>query len=95
MQPLFMFRIQIPPSLCHSLESSYPHHPTFQNATKAEQKEAKHGFWNSTMPEFSEVLNTTKAAEKQAKDAELKANEAALAEVKAQIAAQRGGGGKN
>jgi hypothetical protein len=46
-------------------------------------------FWNSTMPEFADVLNTTKAAERQQKEAEKKANEAAIAEAKAEAESQR------
>jgi hypothetical protein len=66
----------------------------FQNATKAESKEVKSSFWNSTMPDFADVLNTTKAAERQQKEAEVKANEAAIAEVMAEVDAQRTKKGK-
>lgn len=41
------------------------------------------------MPDFADVLNTTKAAEKQQKAAEKKANEAAIAEAMAEVEAQR------
>ncbi|KAG7358837.1 hypothetical protein IV203_015426 [Nitzschia inconspicua] len=62
---------------------------TAKNATKAESKEAGKSFWNSTMPDFADVLNTTKEAERQQKEAETKANEAAIAEAMAEVEAQR------
>jgi hypothetical protein len=62
---------------------------SYQNATISATKDAKDSFWNSTMPEFADVLNTTKAAEKQQKEAETKANEAAIAEAMAEVKAQR------
>mmetsp|Transcript_22168 Transcript_22168/g.35726 ORF Transcript_22168/g.35726 Transcript_22168/m.35726 type:complete len:177 (+) Transcript_22168:153-683(+) len=60
-----------------------------KNATKAEKKAAGKMFWNSTMPEFTDVLNTTKAAEEQTKEAEMKANQAAIEEAMAEVTAQR------
>jgi uncharacterized membrane protein YqiK len=65
-----------------------------QNATMAEQKESKKSFWNSTMPEFSDALNTTKAAERQQTEAETTANQAAIAEAMAEVEAQRSKGSK-
>jgi hypothetical protein len=41
------------------------------------------------MPDFADVLNTTKAAERQQKKAEMKANEDAIAEAMAEVEAQR------
>jgi hypothetical protein len=75
-------------------------------ATKAEKKEAGSGFWNSTMPDFSEVLNTTKAAEKQAKEVKKQAKAdkkaareatpaATQAKIMAEIDAQNTKKGKN
>jgi hypothetical protein len=52
-------------------------------------KDAMDTFWNSTMPDFADVLNTTKAAERQQKEAETKSNEAAIAEAMAEVEAQR------
>ena len=66
--------------------------PFPQNATAAESKEAKTAFWNSTMPDFADVLNTTKAAERQRKEAEKTANEAAIKEAMAEVEAQRSKG---
>lgn len=42
------------------------------------------------MPDFADVLNTTKAAKRQQKKAEMEANEAAVAEAMAEVKAQRG-----
>ena len=44
------------------------------------------------MPDFADVLNTTKAAERQRKEAEKTANDAAIKEAMAEVEAQRSKG---